>query len=107
MAKFRGVIGFIEDQETSQDVYEQVAIERSYRGDFIKISKRWSNTEYLNDDLTINNEISIVADSYLLKHIYAMRYVKFEGTAWKIESLTIQRPRIIISIGGVYNGPTA
>lgn len=107
MAKFRGVIGLVEDQETAPDVYEQVAIERSYRGDFVKNSRRWSSTEHLNDNLTISNEISIVADSFLFKHIYAMRYVKFGGTAWKIESLTVQRPRIIISIGGVYNGPTA
>lgn len=107
MAKFRGVIGFVEDTETAPDVYEQLAIERHYRGDFIKNSRHWSNTEYLNSDLTINNEISIVADSYLYKHVYAMRYVKFGGAAWKIEGLTIQRPRITISIGGIYNGPTA
>ena len=107
MAKFRGVIGLVDDVETAPDVWEQKAVERHYRGDFVKNSRRWSNTEYLNDDFTINNEISIVADSYLYKHMYAMRYVIFGGAAWKIESITVQRPRIIISIGGIYNGPTA
>ena len=107
MAKFRGVIGLVEDVETAPDVYEQRAIEKKYRGDFVRNSRRWDKTEYLNDDLTINNEISIVADSYLYKHIYAMRYVKFDGAAWKISAITIQRPRIILIIGGIYNGPTA
>lgn len=107
MAKFRGVIGLVDDVETSPDVYEQKAVERKYRGDFVRNTRRWDRSENLNDDLTLNNEISIVADSYLYKHIYAMRYVKFEGTAWKIINITIQRPRIILSIGGIYNGPTA
>ena len=107
MAKFRGVIGLVEDVETAPDVYIQQAIERKYRGDFIKNTRRWDKSEYLNNDLTLNNEISIVADSYLYKHIYAMRYVKFEGTAWSITAITVQRPRIILSIGGIYNGPTA
>ena len=107
MAKFRGVIGLVDDVETSPDVYEQKAVERKYRGDFVRNTRRWDKSENLNDDLTLNNEISIVADSYLYKHIYAMRYVKFEGTAWKITNITIQRPRIILSIGGIYNGPTA
>lgn len=107
MAKFRGAIGLVDDVETAPDVYEQHAIERKYRGDFVRNIRRWNTTEYLNDDLTMNNEISIIADSYLFKHIYAMRYVKFEGTAWKITAITVQRPRIIIDIGGIYNGPTA
>lgn len=107
MAKFRGVIGLVDDVETSPDVYEQKAVERKYRGDFVRNTRRWDRSENLNDDLTLNNEISIVADSYLYKHIYAMRYVKFEGTAWKITNITIQSPRIILSIGGIYNGPTA
>lgn len=107
MAKFRGVIGLVDDVETSPDVYEQKAVERKYRGDFVRNNRRWDRSETLNDDLTLNNEISIVADSYLYKHIYAMRYVKFEGVAWKITNITLQRPRIILSIGGIYNGPTA
>lgn len=106
MAKFRGAIGLVEEIETAPDVYEQKAIERKYRGDFVRNTRRWDNSEHLNDNLTLNNEISIVADSYLYKHIYAMRYVKFEGTAWEITNITLQRPRIILSVGGIYNGPT-
>lgn len=107
MAKFRGVIGLVDDVETAPDVWVQQAIERTYRGDFVRSGRRWESTEHLNDDLVINNEISIVADSYLHEHIYAMKYVKFGGTAWKITSITIQYPRLIIDFGGVYNGPQA
>lgn len=105
MAKFRGVLGFVYDQETAPDVYTQEVVERTYRGDTIKFSRRWEKTEYLNDSLTMNEEISIVADSYLLNNMHAIKYVKFKGAAWRVESITPERPRIILSIGGIYNGP--
>ena len=105
MAKFRGVLGFVYDKETTPDVYTQEVVERTYRGDLMKFSRRWEKTEYLNDSLTMNEEISIVADSYLLDNLYAIKYVKLKGVAWGIQSITPERPRIILSIGGIYNGP--
>lgn len=104
MAKFFGNIGFIFFEESEGGVFKEVAVERPYRGDLIRISRRYEQSDKLTDDLNINNEISIVGDAYAYKNFHAMRYVHFLGANWKISSATIDRPRITLQIGGVYNG---
>lgn len=106
MAKFCGVVGYGVEKETAPGVYEPSIEERRYFGDVLRNAKRWENGEGLNDDLKITNRISIVADAYAYEHAYAIRYVSWMGTKWKVSELDIdiQRPRIILSIGGVWNG---
>nr|DAE45031.1 MAG TPA: hypothetical protein [Bacteriophage sp.] len=108
MAKFYGVIGYATTEETKPDVWVETITERKYYGDIIRASRRVeSSQDTINDGVTINNVISIVADPYAQKNIDMMRYVKFRGTAWKITSVEIQYPRLNISIGGIYNGKTS
>lgn len=107
MAKFYGVIGYAETTETSPGVWTEGITERNYSGDVIKLSSRWQRGESLNDDITVNNRISILADPFANENFYAMRYVKWMGTYWKITDVDVQRPRLILSIGGVYNGVKA
>lgn len=104
MAKFFGKVGFITYEEFPGSVYREVPHERDYYGDVVRLSKRFEGSENLNDDLTINNEISIVADAFAYENFQYMRYVNYLGANWKITSATVKRPRIILQIGGVYNG---
>lgn len=107
MAKFYGKIGFIETVESPADsgVYVERATERNYFGDVLRNSRRWQTTsDQLNDNLTIDNEISIVADPYALQNFHSMRYVEWMGTLWKISNVTVEYPRLTLSIGGEYNG---
>ena len=104
MAKFYGVIGFVETVETSPGVWEESATERNYSGDVIKDSKRWQAGENLNDNLTINNKISIIADPFAYENFPMIRYVKWMGASWKITNIDVERRRLILSIGGIYNG---
>lgn len=104
MAKFYGSIGFATMVETSPGVYEEQIVERNYCGDINRISSRTQPTNQLNDNVTMSMEFSIVADLYAIKHYHLMRYVKFRDVAWTITSITEQRPRLILSVGGVYNG---
>ena len=104
MGKFYGAIGYAESSETSPGVWSEGITERMYSGDVIKSSKRWQTGENLNDNITIVNEISIIADPFAYNNFHTMRYVKWMGVSWKIKEIDIQRPRIIISMGGVYNG---
>ena len=106
MAKFYGEIGYAETSETTPGVWIDVITERNYFGDVLKNTRRLEAGEGLNDDLTINNTISIVVDPFVSQHFHAMRYVKWMGIFWKITNVEIQRPRLILTIGGVYNGPT-
>ena len=104
MAKWYGVIGYNEILETRPGVWENQITERNYYGDVIRNSRRLQTTNQLNDNINISNEISIVADPYANQNFHAMCYVEFMGTKWKIENITVQYPRLILSLGGVYNG---
>jgi len=106
MAKFYGKIGFLDTTETEPGVWEETYITKSYYGDLVRNNSRWKSSDKLNDDITINNSISIVADPYASENFQKMRYVEFLGTKWKIESAEVQYPRIILSIGGEWHEQT-
>lgn len=104
MSKFYGNIGYGETVETSPGVWEDQIIIRPYYGDVIRNLNKWRKGENLNDNLIIDNRISVVADGFAYQKVYAMRYVEWMGSKWKIISAEVERPRIILSIGEVYNG---
>lgn len=106
MAKFYGKIGYIETVEdlNSPGVYVEQKTERNYIGDVTRNTRKYEPGKNLNDNLDVNNTISIVADAYAYDHFFAMRYIEWMGALWKISSVEVQRPRLILSIGGVYNG---
>lgn len=106
MAKFFGPIGYAETKETSPGVWTEIITERNYYGDVVKNMSRVRDTEHLNDTTTVDNQLSIVADEFAYNNLYTIRYVKWMGVRWKISSIQVQRPRLLLSIGGVYNGPT-
>ena len=106
MAKFCGIIGFGEtvESETSPGVWSEVITERRYFGDLIRNTRRLQTADKLNDNVNVSNEISIVADPYARDHFFQMRYVEFAGAKWKVTSIEVQYPRLILTIGDVYNG---
>lgn len=110
MTKFYGPIGYAETKETVPGTWVEEISERTYFGDILKFTKRDQAGENLNDNLTVENRISIVADPFAYEHFHHMRFVRWMGVAWKITKVDVQRPRLILSIGGVYNeqtvGPT-
>lgn len=108
MAKWFGTIGFAETVETKPGVWEEQITERKYYGDVIRNTRRLQSADQLNDDINIANEISIVADPFANNHIYAMRYVEYMGARWKVSTVDAsQRPRLNLSIGGLWNGKQA
>ena len=106
MAKFFGAIGYAETKETTPGVWEEQIAERTYYGDLIRNTRRLQTSDKLNDDINITNEISIVADPFAYQNFHSMKYVVFMGAKWKIESVEVQYPRLILTIGGVYNVET-
>lgn len=105
MAKFFGMIGFANTEETSPGVWGGV-VERPYYGDVLSRGMNVMSTEQVNKDISITNRISIIADPYAYENFSAMRYVKYMNTAWSINSVDVQYPRLILNIGGLYNGET-
>lgn len=103
MAKFHGKIGYIKTEEVKPGIWKPKTSERPYYGDITRNIGRFQSSGNVNDDININNTISIVADSYANENFQYMRYVEYMGAKWKITSAEVQYPRIILNIGGVYN----
>ena len=104
MNKFYGKIGYAISEESVPGVWVERIVERSYYGDVIRNIRRLQSSENLNDDINVSNEISIVADAFANQNFHSMRYVEYMGTKWKVSSIEVKYPRLILSIGGVYNG---
>lgn len=104
MNKFYGKIGYAITKETTPGVWVEQIVERSYYGDVIRNIRRLQSSENLNNDINVSNEISIVADAFANQNFHSMRYVEYMGTKWKVSSIEVKYPRLILSIGGVYNG---
>lgn len=107
MAKWYGVIGFGETAEIRPGVWEETVSERQYYGDLTRNTRRLENNGQVNDDVTIANELSIVADPYARENFHAMRYASFMGAQWKITSVEVRYPRLILTLGGVFHGEQA
>lgn len=107
MARFYGVIGYGESVETKPGVWEDVVVEHSYYGDVLRNARGLETGDKVNFDISVSNSISIVADAYAQEHFFAMRYIKWAGTLWTVSDVEVKSPRLILRLGGVYNGITA
>ena len=104
MAKWYGVIGYAETVETDPGVWEEQITERSYYGDTIRNTRLLQNAGGVNDNINVANQFGIVTDPYATQNFHSMRYIEFMGTKWKITNVEVQYPRIILTVGGLYNG---
>jgi hypothetical protein len=107
MAKYHGRIGYGETVESAPGVWVDTIVEHSYYGDVIRNTRKLTDGENLNKDLTVGNSISIVADAYANEHFFAIRYVEWAGTLWTVSDVEVQAPRLLLRLGEVYNGPQA
>lgn len=105
MAKFFGEVGYGETKEVRPGIYEDVVTERKYYGDILRNVRKLQETENLHDDIRVQNSVSIMADAYAHQNFFAIEYVKWAGTYWVVTHVEVQAPRLILRLGGVYNGP--
>lgn len=103
MAKYYGMIGFAETVETSPGIWKEQIKEYSYFGDLVRSSRSLEQSNKVNDDVSLSNDISIVADPFARENFHAMRYVTYLGTKWKVTKVEVQYPRLVLSTGGIYH----
>jgi hypothetical protein len=108
MARFYGEIGYGNSVEYPPDsgIYVDRIIEYSYYGDVIRNTRRIESGESLNDDISVGNSISIIANEYAVEHFMKIKYVRWAGVLWTVTDVEVKSPRLILSLGSVYNGPT-
>lgn len=103
--KFAGAVGFETLVEIRPSNWQSVIVERKYRGDANRVSRRLQTSgEEVNDDIAVSNEIEILADAFAFENFSNIKYVVWMGTKWKVNTITVEPPRLILEIGGVYNG---
>lgn len=107
MARYYGVIGFAESKETAPGVWQDVITEKSYIGSIVRNTVRWNTGADVNEPMRIDNAISIIDDPYFDEHIQSIRYITWLGQKWKVVSVQVNHPRVIIQIGSEYHDQNA
>lgn len=104
MAKFYGKVGYATEEKVDFGDVRPVFTEYEYAGDVEKNSRQLQDVQNLNDDIKVNNRISILADSFAYQHFFDIRYVEWMGSRWKVANVEVARPRLILTLGGLWNG---
>lgn len=105
MARFSDVVGYATQIETAPGIWTDLVVEKRFTGDVIRNTRKMRDGESVNNDISVQNSISIVADAYVSENFLAIKYVKWSGVYWTVTDVEVQRPRLILRLGGVYNGP--
>lgn len=103
MSKWFGKVGYAITEETEPGIWEEVIVEREYFGDVTSNRFLRQTTDKVNDNINISNVISIVADPFAYNNCSNMAYIEYMNEKWKVSNIEVQRPRLILTIGGVYN----
>jgi hypothetical protein len=103
--KYFGIVGYGLSGEAVEGVWTDAITERPYYGDVVKDTRRLVIGQDVNPDISTGNSIEIVADPYALEHFYAIKYAELSGALWQVTETELRRPRLILRLGGVYNGP--
>lgn len=106
MARFHGAVGFripVDNQETG--ITEDLVVERTYFGKVLEHTRRWQTSDMVTSDLTLGNQIAITANDYAFNHASAISYVRYMGGLWSVTSVRVKGPELVLTLGGVYNGP--
>lgn len=109
MGRYYGRVGYSETVETFEGsrVWVDKITERKYYGEVIQYRTRWQNGTSLNDDLKPSTTIEILADEYAYEHFSRIRYIEWMGDLWKVTDVAPRRPRLVLTLGGEYNGEQA
>ena len=107
MNKWCGKIGYCEMVEMKPGVWSEEITERQYFGELNPNIRKLQNADQLNDDINIQNKLSIVADAYAINNFHSIRYAEFMNARWKITNVEVMHPRLILTLGGVWNGKQA
>jgi hypothetical protein len=106
MARFFGEVGYGRSVESKPGVWVDEMTEYSYSGDVIRNARNLEVGDRVNNDISVSNSISVVADEYAFEHFFNIKYVRWAGVLWTVTSVEVRSPRLILTLGSVYNGPT-
>jgi hypothetical protein len=103
MARCYGKIGYAIDTETRPGVWSPVITEKDYSGETVRDTRQRQTSDGVNDNLNVANRISIIGNIFANENFQSMLYIEFMGAKWKITSVEVLYPRLILTAGGIYS----
>jgi len=104
MTKFAGLVGYATQEETVPGVWSPVEKPVMMKGDVISQASSVQNDGKVNSDITLNHRVSLIGDAYAFENYYNLKWIELNGMKWEISSVELRRPRLIVTVGGLYNG---
>lgn len=105
--RYFGRVGYGVPAEATPGVYVDGITERLYTGDVLQNTRNLRTEDKVNPDLSVSNQISIVADAFMNDNFMNIRYIEWAGILWTVDNVEVQPPRLLLRLGEVYNGPTS
>lgn len=105
MARYYDKIGYGLPGELVNGVWTNSITERAYYGDILEETSSLDESDKVNPNVRLQHRISIVADAYALDNFFNIKYATWMGSLWTVNSVRVERPRLVLSLGGVYDGP--
>lgn len=107
MAKFHGKVGFgAASVNKGGGVWEVDIVEKLFYGDHIRNGRRLDTDNSVNGTLTRSDRIEIMASPFAYANAELIRYVELRGVLWEVTTVSEERPRLVLQLGGKYNGRT-
>lgn len=103
MSKFSGLVGYVTHSETTPGVWTPISDPKKMRGDIIRQASNSQNGDKVNSDITLNHRVSLIGDAYAFGNYYNIKWIDIDGLKWSVSSVEVQRPRLIVTLGGVWN----
>ena len=104
MAKYAGLVGYVTQEESVPGVWSPVENPKLMRGDIIRQASSSQNDNKVNSDIALSHRVSLLGDAYAFGNYYNIKWIDIDGRKWEVTSIEIQRPRIIVTLGGLWNG---
>lgn len=104
MTRFRGIIGLNRGPvESSPGIFEESIDELEVVGDLMSLGLRWPGAG-MQDGLSAKHILSIITPEDESVDFNEVVYVEWNGRKWNVVSIEFKRPRINLTLGGLYNG---
>jgi hypothetical protein len=104
LARFAGLVGYATQVEEAPGVWSPDETSKMMKGDIIRQSSTSQDNGKVNSDISLNHRVSLLGDAYAFNSYYAIKWIQIDGRKWEVTSVEIKRPRIIVTVGGLWNG---
>lgn len=100
--KWYGQLAYRDSVEVEPGIWEDQITEVNKFGDVLRNYSSNQQGTKINDDISVSNQISIIADPYLLESFHKIIYITFGGAKWRVSNVEVRYPRLIITLGALY-----